>query len=67
LKISVNAGANEVVGAIIADFEDGVRHHVGDGDELASVLSRKHLNNLHFLASSAANKGNDETKGDDEG
>ena len=34
LLIAVYAFSNEIIGAEIADFQNGVRHHIGDVDEL---------------------------------
>ena len=38
LQVAVDAGADEIVGAVVADFEDGVGHHIGDGDEVRCQL-----------------------------
>ena len=38
LLVAVDAGADEVVGAVVADFQDGVGHGVGEVDEVARVV-----------------------------
>ena len=38
LLVAVDAGSDEVVGAEIADFEDGVGDGIGEVDELAAVV-----------------------------
>ncbi len=40
LEVAVDAGADEVVGAEVADFEDGVGNSVGEGDEGLAVVGR---------------------------
>ena len=37
LEVAVDAGADEVVGAVVADFEDGVGDGLGEDDELGGV------------------------------
>ena len=43
LLIAVDAGANEVVGAVVADFEYGVGYGIGKGYKLAGIIGRTDL------------------------
>ena len=42
LQITVHARAHEIIGAVIADLEDSVWHHIGDVCKLAAVISGRH-------------------------
>ena len=57
LFIAVNTGSHEVIGAVIADFQYGIRDYVGDIDELGFVLGGKHCHWTNFLSSLACHEG----------
>ena len=40
LLVAVDAVSHEVVGPEIADFQDGVRHDIGDEDKVTAVFGR---------------------------
>ena len=41
--VTVNAGADEIIGAVVADFQDGIRHGIGKQDEVAAVVSGRNF------------------------
>ena len=41
LQISVDAGSHEIIGAEIADLEDGIGHGIRQGNKLTGILSRR--------------------------
>ena len=43
LQVSIDTAANEVVGAVVADFKENIRHYIGNHYKVAGIIGGNHL------------------------
>ena len=66
LLVAVDALSHEIVGAVVANLQDGIGHGVGQGDELAVVLRRADHHGVGISADATGNHAHTADGSDDE-